>query len=81
MTSNAGIKRNRRPHGLFVVRAEIRVAPETVAAMEAARRASGDLSLSLYIESLVKMLETERGSLPVFVPNSTNAEVLTPAAA
>lgn len=81
MTSNAGIKRIRRPRGLAVVRTEIRVAPETGAAMDAARRASGDLSLSLYIEGLVKMLKTERGALPVLPPNYVYTEVLTPAAA
>lgn len=74
MTSNAGIKRNRRPRGLTVVRTEMKIAPEVAAAINAARKASGDLSLSLYIERLVSMLEAERGSLPVLSPTLDIAE-------
>ncbi len=74
MTSNAGIKRNRRPRGLPVVRTEIRLSPETDAKLDAARRASGQLSLSLYIERLVAGLEAEHGSLPVLSPTLDGTE-------
>lgn len=82
MTSNAGIKRNRRPRrGLPIVRAEVRLAPETNAKLDAARVASGHLSLSLYVERLVAALEAEHGSLPVLSPTLDGiGEVTTKAA-
>lgn len=64
--NNAGVKRNRRPRGLPVVRVEAALAPETEAKLHAARLASGQLSLSLYVERLVAALEAEHGALPVF---------------
>jgi hypothetical protein len=66
---NSGVKRNRRPAGLPVVRREFKIAPETDAALERARRASGDLSLSLYMERLVDFLESQNGTLPVLSPS------------
>lgn len=65
-SSNAGIKRNRRAHGLPVSRTVVRLVPETDQKLREARLASGNLSLSLYVERLVAALEEERGSLPVF---------------
>ncbi|MEO5536049.1 MAG: hypothetical protein ABIR17_13070 [Pseudolysinimonas sp.] len=79
-TSNAGIKRNRRARGLPVVRAEVRLLPETDAKLDAARQASGQLSLSLYLERLVAAVEAEHGSLPVLSPTLDGLEVTTTAA-
>jgi hypothetical protein len=82
MTSNAGIKRNRRPRvGLPIVRTEIRLSPETDAKLDAARAASGQLSLSLYVERLVAALEAEHGSLPVLSPTLDGIEEATTTAA
>lgn len=82
MTSNAGIKRNRRPRvGLPIVRTEIRLSPETDAKLDAARIASGHLSLSLYIERLVAGLEAERGGLPVLSPTLDGIQEVTTTAA
>ncbi|MDJ0336607.1 hypothetical protein QMG83_15365 [Salinibacterium sp. G-O1] len=82
MTSNAGIKRNRRPRvGLPIVRTEIRLSPETDAKLGAARIASGHLSLSLYIERLVAGLEAEHGSLPVLNPELDGIQEVTTTAA
>lgn len=67
-SNNAGIKRNRRPTGTITVEKKINIDPEIVAALDAARRASGNLSLSLYIERLARQLEAELGQLPVFHP-------------
>ncbi len=66
--SNAGIRRNRRPTGAKPVRGELRLAAETMAALDQARMASGSLSLSLYLERLTAELRTEHGTLPVFSP-------------
>jgi len=81
MNSNAGIKRNRRARGLPVVRAEVRLLPETDAKLDAARRASGQLSLSLYLERLVAALEAEHGSLPVLSPTLDDLQEVTTTAA
>lgn len=78
---NAGIKRNRRPTGTITVEKKINIDPKLVEAFDTARRASGNLSLSLYIELLARQLESELGALPVFqstldsteVPNKTAA--------
>ena len=79
--NNAGVKRNRRPRGLPVVRAEVALAPETEAKLHAARQASGQLSLSLYIERLVAALEAEHGRLPVLSPAPHDLEEVTSTAA
>lgn len=82
MTSNAGIKRNRRPRvGLPIVRVELRLSPETDAKLDAARVASGHLSMSLYIERLLAGLEAEHGSLPVLSPALDGIEEATTTAA
>ena len=67
MTSgkNAGIKRNRRPTGTKTVAKKINIAPETQDLLDQARIASGNLSLSLYLELLTRQIEHEFGSLPV----------------
>ena len=79
--SNAGIKRNRRPTGTKAIEKKIRVDATLIAAFDEARRASGNLSLSLYIELLARQLEAERGALPVFSPTLNGTEVSTKAAA
>lgn len=79
--SNAGIKRNRRPRGLPIKRAELRLTPETEAKLDEARMASGKLSLSLYLERLVAALEAEHGALPVLSPTLDGVEVETTTAA
>ena len=82
MTSNAGIKRNRRPGvGSPIVRSEIRLSPEADAKLDAARAASGHLSLSLYVERLVAALEAEHGCLPVLSPTLDGIEEVTTTAA
>jgi hypothetical protein len=79
--SNAGIKRIRRARGLPVVERKVRQIPSTAAAFDEACRASGDLSLSLYLERLATALIAERGSLPVLTPTLDGAEVRTTDAA
>lgn len=78
---NAGIKRNRRPTGTKAIEKKIYVDATLVAAFDEARRASGNLSLSLYIELLARQLEAERGALPVLSPTLNGTEGPTKAAA
>lgn len=63
--SNAGVKRNRRPRGVELVRSEVRLQTDTEKAFTAAARASGNLSVSLYLERLRARYEAELGALPV----------------
>jgi hypothetical protein len=79
--SNAGIKRNRQTGNDRVTRREVRLTPNTEAAYSAAAEASGNLSLSLYLERLRQALEAEGLALPVLSPTLEGAEVLTKAAA
>lgn len=76
-SNNAGIKRNRRPTGTITVEKKINIDPEVVAALDKARRASGNLSLSLYIERLARQLETELGALPVLQSTLDSTEIPT----
>jgi hypothetical protein len=78
--TNAGIKRNRLPAGVKPVRPDVRLAPSTYEAFNDAARASGNLSLSLYLEHLAQALEKERGGLPVLSP-TLGTEVTTTTAA
>jgi len=68
VASNAGIKRNRLPAGVKGVNPDLVLRPSTVAAFKDAARASGHLSLSLYLELLRQQLEDEHGALPVLSP-------------
>ncbi|WP_295124998.1 hypothetical protein [uncultured Leifsonia sp.] len=79
--TNAGIKRNRLPAGVKPVRPDVRLAPSTYEAFNDAARASGNLSLSLYLEYLAQALEKERGGLPVLPPTLDGTEVATTTAA
>jgi hypothetical protein len=79
--SNAGVRRNRQPTGHKSVRKELFLGEATQAALDAARKASGNLSISLYLELLFSSLEAERGSLPVLSPTLDGTEVHTKRAA
>lgn len=79
--TNAGIKRNRLPAGVKPVRPDVRLAPATYEAFNDAARASGNLSLSLYLEHLAQVLEKERGGLPVLSPTLDGTEVVATTAA
>lgn len=72
--SNAGIKRNRRPTGAKPTRVEARLSAATLAELDAARMASGNLSLSLYLERLTAALKQEHGALPVLSPTLDHME-------
>ncbi|MBF4625803.1 hypothetical protein [Clavibacter sp. VKM Ac-2872] len=75
MTRNhAGTRRNRRPTGEIAVSRKIRLAPETEAAFQAAGEASGNLSMSLYLERLAAQLRTDLGALPVLFPATASEE-------
>jgi hypothetical protein len=75
MTSiHAGTRRNRRPTGEIAVPRKIRLAPETEAAFQAAAEASGNLSMSLYLERLAAQLRTDLGALPVLSPTTASEE-------
>ena len=75
MGSNAGIKRNRYPSGVNVVERKIILSEETDAKLRAAGMASGSLSLALYLERLIGLLEAERGGLPVVSLTHDGTEV------
>ncbi len=79
--SNAGVKRNRRPTGIKPVERKIRLDPDTAAALAAACEASGQLSMSLYLERLIGQLSTDLGALPVLSPTLDGTEVHTTRAA
>ncbi|PPF91291.1 hypothetical protein C5C03_00245 [Clavibacter michiganensis] len=70
----AGTRRNRRPTGEIAVPLKIRLAPETEAAFQAAAEASGNLSMSLYLERLAAQLRTDSGALPVLSPATASEE-------
>lgn len=72
---NAGIKRNRGRAGVVVVEKKIKLEAGLVSALDEARMASGNLSLSLYIERLARQLEAELGALPVLQPTLDSTEV------
>jgi hypothetical protein len=75
MTStHPGTRRNRRPTGELAVPRKIRLAPETEAAFQAAAEASGNLSMSLYLERLAAQLRTDLGALPVLSPATAPEE-------
>jgi hypothetical protein len=63
--NNAGIRRNRRKAGEVTIPKRIFLTPETQAAFDEARIASGSLSYSLYLERLVTYLASAQGALPV----------------
>lgn len=63
--SGAGIRRNRMPAGVEAARPDLALRPETQVAYVAAARASGNLSLSLYLERLRTLYEAEHGTLPI----------------
>jgi hypothetical protein len=69
-----GTRRNRRPTGEIAVPRKIRLAPETEAAFQAAAEASGNLSMSLYLERLAAQLRTDLGALPVLSPTTASEE-------
>jgi len=71
---NAGIKRNRRPTGSKATRLGAYVSEETLHELEAARMASGGLSIGLYLELLTAALKQEHGSLPVLSPTLNDSE-------
>ena len=73
--SNAGIKRNRRPTGTRAVSKKIMLDAELVASLDRVRIASGNLSLSLYLERLAELLETDLGGLPVLSRSTDAPEV------
>jgi hypothetical protein len=75
--SNAGIKRNRRPAGIKSVERKIHLDPDTAAALAEACQASGQLSMSLYLERLVSQLKADLGGLPVLSPAIDGTEVHT----
>jgi hypothetical protein len=79
--SNAGIKRNRRPTGTKAIEKKIKLDAQLIAALDEARIASGNLSLSLYLERLAKSLTTDLGGLPVLSPTIDAPEVRHPVAA
>ena len=79
--SNAGIKRNRRPTGTKAVEKTIKLDAELVAELDRVRIASGNLSLSLYLERLAERLTTDLGGLPVLSPTIDAPEVRHPVAA
>lgn len=72
---NAGIKRNRGRAGVVVVEKKIKLEAGLVSALDEARMASGNLSLSLYIERLARQLEAELGALPVLASTLDSTEV------
>ena len=51
-----------------------------MAELEAARIASGSLSMGLYLELLTAALKQEHGSLPILSPTLEHMEVHVPAA-
>ena len=66
--SNAGIRRNRLRGGAEPIVQKVRLSPEAAKAFSDAASASGNLSLSLYLELLGKQLLAERGTLPILGP-------------
>jgi len=72
---NAGIRRNRRPAGEIAVERRLYFSPALNAAIDAARKESGNLSLGLYLELLLQQLETDQGALPVIAPALDGTEV------
>jgi hypothetical protein len=64
--SNAGVKRNRLPRGVDAARIrDVALHPDTGQDYHDAARASGNLSISLYLERLHAQLIAERGALPI----------------
>jgi hypothetical protein len=63
--SNAGVKRNRLPRGVNAARPDIALHPDTGQDYLDAARASGNLSVSLYLERLRAQLVAEYGALPI----------------
>lgn len=78
--SNAGIKRNRRPTGTKPFRIDARISAEAYEALDAARQASGNLSMGLYLEQLTAALRQQDGKLPVLSPTLEHLEVQVSAA-
>lgn len=64
--SNAGVKRNRLPRGVDAARIrDLALHPDTGQDYREAARASGNLSVSLYLERLHAQLIAEHGALPI----------------
>ena len=64
--SKAGVKRNRLPRGVDAARIrDVALHPDTGQDYRDAARASGNLSVSLYLERLHAQLIAERGALPI----------------
>lgn len=63
--NSSAVKRNRLPAGIKGAKPELVFDPETVEAYRAAARASGNLSMSLYLELLRRRFEAEYGTLPI----------------
>lgn len=64
--SNAGVKRNRLPRGVDAARIrDVALHPDTGRDYHDAARASGNLSISLYLERLHAQLIAEYGALPI----------------
>ncbi|CAD6016086.1 conserved protein of unknown function (plasmid) [Agreia sp. COWG] len=78
---NAGIKRNRLPAGIKAVTRKVNLDPRRETSLEKARIASGDLSLSLYLELVLHQIEVQNGgTLPIFSPELDLSEAHTKAA-
>lgn len=61
-----GRRRNRLPRGTKPVLLDtLRLSPHAYAVIDSAAVASGDLSVSLYLERLAHALEAQHGELPV----------------
>jgi hypothetical protein len=74
LTTGVHSKRNRRPTGTKAVEKKIYLATETLQELEIASDASGQLSLSLYLELLTARLKAEYGKLPVLSPTLPHME-------
>lgn len=59
------VRRNRLPSNQLAKLRKLWLAPATSEAFTEAAKASGNLSLSLYVERLRSLLEAEGGALPV----------------
>lgn len=63
--NQSAVKRNRLPAGVKGAKPELVFDPDTVEAYRAAALASGNLSMSLYLERLRTLYEAAYGSLPI----------------
>ncbi|TCU82276.1 hypothetical protein EDF52_113150 [Curtobacterium sp. PhB42] len=73
MGVNAGTRRNRLPRGQKAVYDHVSFAPTTAEDFGQAARASGNLSLSMYLERLALLVKTEHGALPLLTDDTAEA--------